>query len=187
MQTILAEIKDGSFAARFIADQDAGAPEFKALRKKGEQHPIEKVGRELRGLMSWVSSDDDCIRGRRRPMNFLPPRAARGNRFFSIFLRSKPAPEGPRWEGGPGRSPQQPALARKPVYARSQPSLAAPPWGKPIVTCADSGYRPLAVTRRACAAGLILATATAGSPDRHHHLEPPATASPQERPPFQLR
>ena len=63
MQTILGEIQDGTFAARFIADQDAGAPEFKALRKKGEQHPIESVGRELRGLMSWVSSDDDYVEG----------------------------------------------------------------------------------------------------------------------------
>ena len=59
MKTILAEVKNGTFAARFIADQDAGAPEFKALRAKGEQHPIEAVGRELRGLMSWVSTDDD--------------------------------------------------------------------------------------------------------------------------------
>ncbi len=59
MQGILADIQSGSFAARFIADQDAGAPEFKALRAKAEQHPIEKVGRELRGLMSWVSSGDD--------------------------------------------------------------------------------------------------------------------------------
>ncbi|MBV9592321.1 MAG: ketol-acid reductoisomerase [Actinobacteria bacterium] len=59
MKTILGEIQDGSFAARFIADQDAGAPEFKALRAKGEQHPIEEVGRHLRGLMSWVQSGDD--------------------------------------------------------------------------------------------------------------------------------
>ena len=44
---------------RFIADQDAGAPEFKALRAKGEQHPIEETGRKLRGLMSWVNVDDD--------------------------------------------------------------------------------------------------------------------------------
>src|SRR6187399_1522040 len=34
MQAILADIQDGSFAARFIADQDAGAPEFLALREK---------------------------------------------------------------------------------------------------------------------------------------------------------
>jgi ketol-acid reductoisomerase len=58
MKQILAEIKDGSFAKRFIADQDAGAPEFKALRTKGEQHPIEATGRELRKLMSWVKSAD---------------------------------------------------------------------------------------------------------------------------------
>ena len=63
MKQVLAEIKDGTFAARFIADQDAGAPEFKALRAKGEQHPIEKVGRELRKLMSWVKSSDDYKEG----------------------------------------------------------------------------------------------------------------------------
>ena len=64
MQTILAEIKDGSWAAAFIADQDAGAPEFKALREAGERHPIEAVGRQLRELMSWVKShDDDYVEG----------------------------------------------------------------------------------------------------------------------------
>jgi ketol-acid reductoisomerase len=64
MRQILKEIQDGTFAARFIADQDAGAPEFKALRAKGEQHPIEEVGRKLRGLMSWVAtSDDDYTEG----------------------------------------------------------------------------------------------------------------------------
>ena len=59
MKAVLADIQSGAFAARFIADQDAGAPEFKALRAKGEQHPIEAVGRELRGMMSWVKSGDD--------------------------------------------------------------------------------------------------------------------------------
>jgi ketol-acid reductoisomerase len=63
MQTILKEIQDGSFAARFIADQDAGAPEFLELRAKAERHPIEDVGRKLRGLMSWVASDDDYMEG----------------------------------------------------------------------------------------------------------------------------
>jgi ketol-acid reductoisomerase len=60
MRQILAEIRDGSFAARFIADQDAGAPEFHALRAKAEQHPIEATGRQLRGLMSWVNADADA-------------------------------------------------------------------------------------------------------------------------------
>ena len=64
MQAVLADIVDGSFAQRFIDDQDAGAPEFKALRAKGEQHPIEATGRELRKLMSWVkSTDSDYVEG----------------------------------------------------------------------------------------------------------------------------
>jgi len=63
VKAVLADIQSGAFAARFIADQDAGAPEFKALRAKGEQHPIEDTGRKLRGLMSWVTSDDDYTEG----------------------------------------------------------------------------------------------------------------------------
>jgi len=59
MKTVLAEIKDGSFARRFIDDQDAGAPEFSALRKKGAEHPIEATGRELRGLMAWIDTERD--------------------------------------------------------------------------------------------------------------------------------
>ena len=65
MKAVLADIQNGAFAKRFIDDQDAGAPEFKALRAKGEQHPIETVGRELRGMMSWVKSanQDDYKEG----------------------------------------------------------------------------------------------------------------------------
>jgi ketol-acid reductoisomerase len=59
MKAVLADIQSGAFAKRFIDDQDAGAPEFKALRAKGEQHPIEGTGRELRKLMSWVEAGDD--------------------------------------------------------------------------------------------------------------------------------
>ena len=58
MQDVLADIKSGAFAQRFIDDQDAGAPEFKALRAKGEQHSIEGTGRDLRKLMAWVKDDD---------------------------------------------------------------------------------------------------------------------------------
>ena len=59
MKAVLADIQSGAFAERFIADQDAGAPEFLALRAEGEKHPIEETGRELRKLMSWVDSGDD--------------------------------------------------------------------------------------------------------------------------------
>jgi len=63
MKAVLTDIQDGTFAKRFIADQDAGKPEFTRLREQGEQHPIEETGRELRGLMSWVTSDDDYTEG----------------------------------------------------------------------------------------------------------------------------
>ncbi|HET7477792.1 MAG TPA: ketol-acid reductoisomerase [Dermatophilaceae bacterium] len=64
MRAVLRDIQDGTFAKRFIADQDAGAPEFTALRAKGEQHPIEATGRQLRGLMSWIKADDgDYVEG----------------------------------------------------------------------------------------------------------------------------
>jgi ketol-acid reductoisomerase len=64
MKEILEDIKNGSFAQRFIDDQDAGAPEFKELRAKGEEHPIEQTGRELRKLMAWVKShDSDYVEG----------------------------------------------------------------------------------------------------------------------------
>ena len=63
MRAVLKDVQNGSFAARFIADQDAGAPEFKALRAKGEQHPIEAVGRDLRAMMSWVKTKDDYTEG----------------------------------------------------------------------------------------------------------------------------
>ena len=59
MQAVLEDIRSGAFAQRFIDDQDAGAPEFKALRAKGAAHPIEATGRDLRKLMAWVDSDRD--------------------------------------------------------------------------------------------------------------------------------
>jgi ketol-acid reductoisomerase len=63
MKGILADIQDGSFAARFIADQDAGAPEFLALREQEAGHPIEKTGRELRAQFSWKQQDADYVEG----------------------------------------------------------------------------------------------------------------------------
>ncbi len=54
MGEVLADVRSGAFAERFIADQDAGAPEFRRLRAEQESHPIEATGRELRQLFSWV-------------------------------------------------------------------------------------------------------------------------------------
>jgi ketol-acid reductoisomerase len=64
MKDVLADITNGTFAKRFIDDQDAGAPEFARLRAEGERHPIEATGRDLRALMSWVkSTDSDYVEG----------------------------------------------------------------------------------------------------------------------------
>jgi ketol-acid reductoisomerase len=59
MREILAEVKDGSFAQRFIDDQDAGGKEFAAFRAEAEKHSIETVGRDLRNMMAWIKSHDD--------------------------------------------------------------------------------------------------------------------------------
>ena len=64
MQAVLADIRSGAFAERFIADQDNGQKEFLELRAKGEAHPIEATGRELRKLFAWnASNDDDYVDG----------------------------------------------------------------------------------------------------------------------------
>ncbi|WP_293694942.1 ketol-acid reductoisomerase [uncultured Agrococcus sp.] len=63
MQAVLADIQSGAFAKRFIEDQDAGAPEFKALREKAEGHSIEATGRKLRGMFAWTQPDEDYTDG----------------------------------------------------------------------------------------------------------------------------
>jgi ketol-acid reductoisomerase len=54
MRKLLDQIQDGAFAKEWVAEDDAGRPNFTRLQKQGEEHPIEEVGRKLRGLMSWV-------------------------------------------------------------------------------------------------------------------------------------
>jgi len=54
MRKILSEVQDGSFAQEFIKDNEDGQAKLKELRKENTDHPIEKVGDELRKMMSWV-------------------------------------------------------------------------------------------------------------------------------------
>jgi len=63
MQAVLGDIQSGAFAKRFIADQDAGAPEFLELREKGAHHPIEATGKDLRALFAWKQTDEDYTEG----------------------------------------------------------------------------------------------------------------------------
>ena len=55
MRQILREIQDGSFAARWIAENEAGQPEFKKMREADREHQIEKVGAALRNKMPFLN------------------------------------------------------------------------------------------------------------------------------------
>jgi len=54
MRKILSEIQSGEFAREWILENKAGRPVFNALSKKDEEHLIEKIGRDLREMMSWL-------------------------------------------------------------------------------------------------------------------------------------
>ena len=58
MKRILAEIQDGRFAREWILENKAGAPSFKALRRRERNHLVEQVGRGLRRLMSWINAKE---------------------------------------------------------------------------------------------------------------------------------
>lgn len=55
MRRILQEIQNGTFAARWILENQAGRPGFQAMRRKNAQHQIETVGKELRAMMPWLN------------------------------------------------------------------------------------------------------------------------------------
>jgi ketol-acid reductoisomerase len=57
MKDILARIQDGSFAKEWILENMAGRPSFNALTRKGEEHPIEKIGATLRAMMPWIAKE----------------------------------------------------------------------------------------------------------------------------------
>jgi len=54
MKSILADIQDGTFAKSWIAENENGMPEFKRRMQADLDHPIEKVGADLRGRMDWL-------------------------------------------------------------------------------------------------------------------------------------
>jgi len=57
MKETLARIQDGTFAREWIAENKNGGKNFAALREAEKQHPIEKVGAQLRGMMSWLPKE----------------------------------------------------------------------------------------------------------------------------------
>jgi ketol-acid reductoisomerase len=56
MRQVLSEIQTGRFASEWILENQAGRPAFLAQRRLNAEHPIEEVGEELRGMMTWLKS-----------------------------------------------------------------------------------------------------------------------------------
>ncbi len=54
MRKILEEVQSGQFAKEWILECRANKPVFNALTRKGEEHPVEKVGAKLRAMMPWL-------------------------------------------------------------------------------------------------------------------------------------
>ena len=57
MKKILSDIQDGSFAKEWLLENQAGCPHFNAMKRREAEHPLEKVGAELRKLYSWNDND----------------------------------------------------------------------------------------------------------------------------------
>ena len=58
MKKILTEIQNGTFAKEWILENKANRPSFNALAAADKKHPIEIIGKQLRGLMSWIKKTD---------------------------------------------------------------------------------------------------------------------------------
>ena len=54
MQKLLDEIKDGTFAKKWIAENETGRAQFNKTRVAEQEHPIEKVGAQLRSMMPFL-------------------------------------------------------------------------------------------------------------------------------------
>jgi len=61
MGRILGEIQDGTFAKEWVDENAKGRPNYNALRQAGLDHPIEKVGAELRDMMPFVTAGKQKI------------------------------------------------------------------------------------------------------------------------------
>lgn len=54
MKKVLEEIQDGTFAKNWLMENKVGRPQFNAIARREEEHQIEKVGQEVRGMMTWL-------------------------------------------------------------------------------------------------------------------------------------
>jgi ketol-acid reductoisomerase len=59
MAKLLADIQSGEFAREWIAEDDAGRPNFERLRQAAADSQVERTGRPLRQMMSWLDAPTD--------------------------------------------------------------------------------------------------------------------------------
>lgn len=57
MKNVLSEIQSGEFAKKWLLENQVGRPQYNAIKEKEANQMIERVGRELRGMMSWLKKD----------------------------------------------------------------------------------------------------------------------------------
>ena len=57
MKKILSEVQNGQFAKEWLEEYKSGQPKMNKLRKENSEHKVEKVGAELRKMMSWIEKD----------------------------------------------------------------------------------------------------------------------------------
>jgi ketol-acid reductoisomerase len=57
MKRILDDIQSGRFARDWVQECQAGQPSFKAMRRRGAEHPIEEIGAKLRAMMPWITKN----------------------------------------------------------------------------------------------------------------------------------
>jgi ketol-acid reductoisomerase len=69
MKEVLARIQDGSFAREWIEENKSGGKNFRKLREQAAQHPIERVGEQLRAMMSWLPPNVQSNNEKKNPEN----------------------------------------------------------------------------------------------------------------------
>jgi ketol-acid reductoisomerase len=57
MKRVLGDIQSGEFAKKWVLENVAGQPSFKAMRRRAAQHQIEQVGEQLRAMMPWIKQN----------------------------------------------------------------------------------------------------------------------------------
>ena len=58
MKDVLTDIQDGTFARNWIAENEAGKKKYDEMQAADLSHQIEATGKELRGLMAWLQTDE---------------------------------------------------------------------------------------------------------------------------------